>query len=981
MKRDALSWFFSPELSAVGRLPMASPVQALEGRTSVSLDGEWSFKLVPSLDAVTESWLTEPTAGWGTIDVPGVWTRQDTGDFPQYTNVVMPWGGNPPEVPADNPTGLYRTTFDRPEGDRIVLEVGGFESLLAVWCNGTFVGMSKDSRLAASFELTDLVDDGSNNLALLIPRWSDATWIEDQDHWYHGGIHRSVTLHVTSDARIDDLVTNGDFDPVSGRGALSVEAQVGTGVAGLQVAVSCPELGIDQSIAIPPEPRPAGLNALGDAYGYAGPIARFDVSDLDVDPWSAENPRRYRLEISLLASDGAVVERLERHVGFRRVEVADRRLRINGNVLMINGVNRHDHHADTGKTLTVDEMRAELVLMKQHNVNAVRTAHYPNDPALVELCDELGLYVVSEANVESHARHDSLAASGLFDAAILERVRRMVLRDRSHPSIIGWSLGNESGVGSVHVAAAAWIRATDPTRFVQYEGGFNPNFAHRGVGRKAERERTPDPLERIISDVVCPMYATVQQIREWAEWADETAGDDRPLILCEYSHAMGNSNGGLADYWDAFWSHPALCGGFVWDWKDQGLREHTDDGREWFAYGGHYGDEPNDGNFCINGIVDPGGVPHPGFTELKYLARPVTVTAGPAPGTVTVTNRRVHESLEDLTLTWVEERDGHPTANSGVIDMSNIGPGQQREVELPVDFAEDQQDTRLPILTFTTALAIDTAWANAGHVVAWDQVLPVDSLDGVSIPPSPSQIGGSLEDSLKSDIRSTVWRAPTDNDGVGQGWMSEVSGMRPQWLAWGLRDAQVGSGGYTHDLIEAVHSTGEVSRTDPVTIPDEWVDVPRVGLTFTVDPRLSTLRWFGSGPHETYPDRCRSGLVSVHTSTVADQYHRYVVPQEHGAHVETLWLELTDETGAGLRISSASPFTFSARFHSDAALTAAATIADLDEKSAQQIEVHIDMALRGLGTAACGPDVSEEHRVGPGTYSIDWTLTPLMSAG
>lgn len=958
---------------------MASPLKPLDGRSVISLDGEWSFKLTPSLASVNDDWLAEPTSDWRTISVPGVWTRQDTGDFPHYTNIVMPWAGNPPEVPADNSTGLYRRSFDRPAGDRVVLEVGGFESLVAVWCNETFVGMSKDSRLSASFDVTDHLSTGSNELALLIPRWSDATWIEDQDHWYHGGIHRSVTLHATSNNRIDDLVTNGDFDPDTGRGALTIAAQVTAESGGFSVAVTCAELGIETSAVVPADPRPEGLDALADAYDYTGPIARIDVTDLDVDPWSAEHPTRYRLEVALVAADGNIVERVERHVGFRRVEVADRRLRINGNVVMINGVNRHDHHPDTGKTLTADEIRAELVLMKQFNINAVRTAHYPNDPVLVELCDELGLYVVDEANVESHARHDSLAVSGLFDAAIFERIRRMVLRDRSHPSVIGWSLGNESGVGSVHVAAAAWIRSADPTRFVQYEGGFNHNYAHRGTGRKADRERAPEPLERIVSDVVCPMYATPQQISEWAEWAEETGEDDRPLILCEYSHAMGNSNGGLADYWDAFWSQPALGGGFVWDWKDQGLRERTSDGTEWFAYGGHYGDKPNDGNFCINGLVDPDGVPHPGLTELKHLAQPVAIAAGPEPTTVIITNRRAHTSLDDLNLEWVEERNGIATANSGTIDISGLGPGESRPVQLPIEVSDEAGDTGFPIITFTTSLTHDTAWATSGHVVAWDQVLPLPTLDGVTILAPATSTGGFIDDVLTSEIRSTVWRAPTDNDGVAQGWMSEVSGIRPQWVQWGLQDVQPGGDGYTHSFDEATDESGSIKRSDTITTPDDWNDIPRVGLVFTIDPKFSTLRWFGAGPHETYPDRKRSGLISVHSSTVNDQYHRFVVPQEHGAHVSTHWFELVDETGAGIRVSAKTPFTFSARTHTDSALTAASTIAELNDGSADVIEVHVDMAMRGLGTAACGPDVADRYRVGPGEYSLDWTLTPLTS--
>ncbi len=970
MDTRSITSFLSPELSGIGRLAMTSPLAVVEGGETIDLGGEWRFQLVPAIASVPDGWeLDDATSdSWRPISVPGVWTRQNVGDLPHYTNIVMPWGGNPPNVPEDNPTGLYRRSFERPDGERIVLEVGGFESLLGVWCNGGFVGMAKDSRLAASFDLTPLLHPGQNELALLVSRWSDATWIEDQDHWFHGGIHRPVVLHAMPATRIDDVVTVADFDPVSATGHLHVTAQVGSSrtIDGLQMGVRCDVLGVDATAPVQADPATEGIEALVEAYTYTGPTASVAVADLGVEAWSAERPRLYELEVMLLDADGATIQRITRRIGFRRVEVRDRRLLVNGAVVMINGVNRHDHHPDNGKTLTAEEIRAELVTMKRHNVNAVRTAHYPNDPALLDLCDELGLYVVDEANVESHARHDSLAASGIFDAAIMERIRRMVLRDRSHACVIGWSLGNESGIGAVHPAAATWARATDPTRFVQYEGGFNPNFGDRGAGRKAERETAPAPIDRLVSDVICPMYASVEQITAWAEWAESSAEDDRPLILCEYSHAMGNSNGGLDRYWDAFWSQPALGGGFVWDWKDQGLREFTNDGREWFAYGGHYGEKPNDANFCINGLVDPDGHPHSGLIELHWLARPVTVVAGDG-DTAVVTNRRAHTTLADLVLTWTEAVNGVATGRSGVIDVEAVGPGETMTIELP-----DAQRDGLRTLSFVAALAGDSSFASAGHVVAWDQ-LAVGSPVASPVEPSPDVAASDL---LTSSIAPTVWRAPTDNDGVAQGWMSEVSGVRPRWLHWGLRHAQPGSNGYEHEVTETVSDSG-IERTDRITIPDEWTDVPRAGLVFTVDARLDRLRWFGLGPHETYPDRRGSGRLDVHESTVADQYHRFVVPQEHGAHVETHWFELTDEEGRGIRVSAAEPFVFSARFHSDDVLTDATTLAELDEADRTLIEVHVDMAIRGLGTGACGPDVEDRHQVGPGTYELHWSITPI----
>ena len=452
--------FLSPEFNAIGRQPMRSPLGSGIGRAITSLDGTWRFRLVNSLADVPGQWLAESTgeASWRDLVVPGVWTRQDTGDLPQYTNIVMPFAGNPPRVPEANPTGLYRRSFDRPEADRVLLVVGGFESMLGVWCNGSFVGMSKDSRLEATFDISAYLVDGSNELGLLVSRWSDATWIEDQDHWYHGGIHRSVRLITEPATRIDDVVVVADYDAEEGVGGLKVNTRIGADALdnSWRVRVRCTDLGIDETVPVPADPGPAPIDMIAEAYTYAGPKAAIEVSGIDVEPWSAESPRLYSLDVELLAADESVANSVQRRVGFRRVEVGDRRLRINGRVTMINGVNRHDHHPDTGKTLTAAEIRTELVSMKRHNINAIRTAHYPNDPVLLDLCDELGLYVIDEANVESHERHDSLLASGLFDTAVLDRVRRMVLRDRSHPCVIGWSLGNESGVAPIHDAAASW---------------------------------------------------------------------------------------------------------------------------------------------------------------------------------------------------------------------------------------------------------------------------------------------------------------------------------------------------------------------------------------------------------------------------------------------------------------------------------------------------------------------------------------------
>ncbi len=970
------SSFFAPEVSSVGRLPMAAPLHR-NPSTQVSLDGTWRFQLIATPDDAPAGWQTAETSGapWSDIGVPGVWTRQGTGDLPHYTNVQMPWEQSPPGVPTENPTGLYRCSFRRPAGERVEIEIGGFESMMLLWCNGSFVGMAKDSRLSSSFDLTGVVENGQNELAILVSRWSDATWIEDQDHWFHGGIHRSVNLRSTNAVRLDDVVVVADYDAETGIGELTVDTHVSsveTLSNGWSTQIQLSELGVDDQQPIPASPPSLGIEALAFTYIFDGSIGRHAIRELAVEAWSAEYPRLYDMSVSLINPDGEVTETATERVGFRRIEVSGRRLRINGAVTMINGVNRHDHHPDTGKTLTAEEIREELVLMKSFNINAVRTAHYPNDPVLLTLCDELGLYVIDEANVESHARHDSLAASGVFDAAILERIRRMVLRDRSRPCVIGWSLGNESGAAPIHAAAATWIRSIDATRFVQYEGGFSPNFADRGVGREEHRMATPSIFHRTITDIVCPMYGSVKQIVEWAEWAEASQGDDRPLILCEYSHAMGNSNGGLDDYWDAFWRHDALGGGFVWDWRDQGLREVDDAGTEWFSYGGHYGDEPNDGNFCIHGLVDPDLVPHPGLIELKWLARPVTVALDESgdTGDVVITNRRAHTDTSDLEITWWVEHDGKPVGETGVLEVEPIAPGGELRVPLTnLSGATEYLDNSLLVtVNFSLAVRSDTDWAAPGHVVSTDQIILVDAPR-----PRPELSGENPAELVLA--RPTVWRPPTDNDGVAQGWMSEVSGIRPSWVGWGLQDATV-----EHRSEVSALADGGVHRVDSLLIPEDWRDVPRVGLVFDVDPSWSTLTWLGYGPHETYPDRASSARLSVHTSSVAEQYHQFVVPQEHGAHFAPRWFRLTNEVGEGIEIEVLVGESFSARFHSDSVLTAATSLRELADAMAgqpEQIEVHLDARMRGLGTAACGPDVRPEALVGPGWYTIEWTVRTL----
>ena len=1023
----------APDLVEINRLPARAPLMgydsADEARNGsetpwrLSLDGRWHFRLLDSPEHLPPTWPAQSTTlarAWNSVDVPGCWTRQRVGDLPHYTNIIMPWPGlDAPATPKLNPTGLYHRSVEVPGAwlDRtVVLHLGGFESVAMVWCNGDFIGMGKDSRLPSEFDVTGSLVAGRNTIDIMVIRYSDATWIEDQDHWWHAGLHRSVFLEARALARIDDVATQADYDAETGLGALHIEAHA---CGGDDYWVRATLFDGDDQLAtaisaVPTVPSGEPLDQLIAAYSYNGRVASLDLDGVAIEPWTAETPRLYRVVVALVDRFDRALHATALTVGFRRVEVRDRRFLVNGRPVVLLGVNRHDHHPVTGKVQTLEDLREDLLGMKRHNMNAVRCAHYPNDHRLLDLCDELGMYVIDEANIESHGRLRSVADDTRYLGAFIDRVKRMVLRDRNHACVIMWSLGNESGHGAAHDASAAWVRAVDSTRPLHYEGAIQRRF-DVNTRDSSRMLQTPSARERLVTDVVCPMYTPIDDIVAWAQWAEDSGDDDRPLIMCEYSHAMGNSNGSVADYAQVFFDEPALAGGFIWDWRDQGLHEVDDLGRAYWAYGGHFGDEPNDANFCINGLVGPDGEPHPGLTEVAWAYRPVTVT--PVRGRrVRVSNRRAFASLKDLAASWTLLIDGH-AVESAALEV-DVAAGDSTVLSIPTttELAENQ-DARLHVLWHQRA---DTPWVDAGHLVAWDDI-PLRTVENTAVTPQVERStlltgGGTIrvgETSLSWDAMGTIalvvdgidvgltdfspslWRAPTDNDGVRHGWMSEVSGVRPQWVGWGLDtlavEVQDITRGETADGASVISFTRSITGDDAaalatsqfvidhevvvlheiVEVPVAWTDLPRVGTRFEVSPRFDRLAWFGSGPHETYPDRKASGRTGIWESLVADQYHAFVVPQEHGAHADTRWFTLTDHHGNGLRVSGHVPMSFSARFEHDTTLAAASTIADVEQSAT--IEVHVDAGVRGLGTAACGPDCLPEYRLGSGTYQ--WTTT------
>ncbi len=980
-----------PQLPSLNKLPAratlipypsAGDALALEREQSpwfVSLNGQWQFKIKPRPEAATVEAVQ--TNDWSAIQVPGNWTMQGFGR-PHYTNVVMPFPNRPPDVPDENPTGMYRREFTIPEswaGRRIVLHFGGCEGVLYVYVNGYPVGLDKDARTPAEFDITQYVRVGEpNELLAVVVQWSDASYIEDQDHWWQAGLQREVVLYATGVPHLQDVFARAEMT-----GEIRITCKVGwTGESHDDCTISA-QLFDPQGNAVFEAPIHASVQ---DPTRVGTPRNEFTLEQHVESPvlWSAESPSLYTLVVTLQTPQGQ--ESVRCRVGFRSIEIRDRHLFVNGKAVMIKGVNRHDHDDTTGKAVSRAVMEADIRLMKQFNVNAVRTSHYPNDPYWLDLCDQYGLYVVDEANIEAHAFYNEVCRDPRYTHAFVERVRNMVERDKNHPCVIFWSMGNESGYGPNHDAAAGWVRGADPSRPLHYEGAISG-------GAWADGHR--------VTDVVCPMYP---QIKDIIRWAEETT-DYRPMILCEYSHAMGNSNGSLSDYWEAFETYEGLQGGYIWEWIDHGILQHETNGTPYWAYGGDFGDVPNDVNFCTDGLVWPDRTPHPGLYEFKKLAQPLRVDpVDLSLGRVRITNKQFFTDLGWLRGEWELIRNGsHVTG--GPLPALDIPPGDSLEVQL--DFSDVDPTSGELFLSFRFYQRGDTWWAKAGHEVAWEQ-LPLPVL--TSVPPAPSAdslVKGSDQDErfilragnveavfdktsgtltafgsagstlIQRGPLLNVWRAAVDNDGIRLRGLQDHN-ILSRWLALGLdhvthrldsirliqgqppvveiRHRVSGRDcwdDFTHTQRYQLLPSGELLVENVVHVGSDLSDIPRVGVDLVLSPSLEQLDWYGRGPWDNYADRKVSALVGLYRSAVTDQYVPYILPQEHGHKTDVRWLSLTGN-GSGLKVFGQPLIEFSASHFTAADLFTARHTIDLKPRA--EVYLNLDHRQRGLGTASCGPD-------------------------
>ncbi len=980
-----------PNVFEENRLPMRATFTTHQQQT-LSLNGRWRFHGSPSVESRLKDFasMAYNDASWREMPVPGMWQLNGFGD-PVYVNIGYAWRGlapnTPPVVPEKgNYVGQYRRVFDLDaswEGKPVYLCIGSATSNVRVWMNGKMVGYSEDSKLEARFDVSKYVRTGQNVIAMEIFRWCDGSYLEDQDFWRLSGIARGVYLYTREKQRLEDVHILADAD-----GNLTVQAEVTSGIAKVE------------GILADASGRPV---AAFQAPVKKGKAQAREIVD-NVQPWSAEIPYLYTLKVSACNGAGEVVESACFEVGFRSVEVRGGQLLVNGRPVLIKGVNRHELSSVKGYVVSEADMIRDIRIMKELNINAVRTCHYPDDPVWLSLCDRYGLYVVDEGNIESHGMGykdgETLAQDPQFRAAHLIRDQRMVQRDFNHPSVIIWSLGNEAGAGPNFVDCAAWIKAYDPSRPVQYE-------------------RCLETPQYDCSDIMCPMYAGPGGCEQYA-----ASNPSRPLIQCEYAHAMGNSMGGFKEYWDLVRKYPSYQGGFIWDFQDQALWNGT-----FFAFGGDYTtSEPSDGSFNCNGVVAADRTWHPHAYEVKYQYR--NILTGGTPEALEVHNEFFFRDLSDVRLLWTLEADGE-AVRTGVVESLSAKPQETTCVTLGVGPLEDLPGT----LTLTVRYVLKRAWPllSAGTEIAYDQLLLRDARPvmleaeggkvGVYDSSSTLVLSGTTDAAGTAGERKAVWTAsfnkktgaltsytlerkellsaplmPCFNRATFE--LKEFS-VTPQESSCLVEVTYAPIGGVaTVSVFYYMAADGSLSVVESLSDAGGLSDAPdlfRFGMRFAMPGAYDTVDFFGLGPWENYADRCSAALLGRYRQKVADQYHYgYVRTQESGTHTGLRFFRVLDGDGNGLEMASAVDFSASALPFSLEQLDVAAPEGDTRQKNhnnqygiprhPQELRptgntyVHVDAVQMGVGGIdSWGAMPLEQYRIPAAPREFRFVLRPVVN--
>ena len=1026
-----------PQVSGINRLPskatshsFVNEAKALQNDKSASeryklLNGDWKFSWSSTPDGVAKNFHVEnfDDSNWETIPVPSNWELQGYGTA-IYTNMKYPFKPvNPPLVPIDdNPTGAYRTSFNVSEdwkNTQVTLTFGGVSSAYHVWLNGTYIGYSEDTMLPTHFDISPYLKTGNNTLAVKVYRWSDGVYLEDQDHWRLSGIQRDVYLTSAPKVQLYDFFVQTDLDEDYKDATLKIRPKIklfdtvdienykleatlydSDGVAVFDQALSMPLTKI--------------YNEKFEQRGQPD-FALMSARVKNPKKWSAEYPNLYTLVFNVIDADGNTLEARSTRIGFRETEIIDGELFINGESVIMIGVNRHDHDPISGKVISEASMLRDIKLMKQFNFNAVRTSHYPNDERWYELCDEYGIYLMDEANLETHGLGGKLTNDASWSSAFLERAVRMVERDKNHPSIIFWSLGNESGSGFNHNTMAHWIRSYDDTRPVHYEGAQTTQGK-----KKLENKLLRDPM---YVDVVSRMYTSIDYVVKMANFEEE----DRPVLWCEYAHSMGNSTGNLFKFRDAFRENKRLIGGYIWDWVDQGLLQETEDGEPYYAFGGDMGDvEINSSNFCLNGIVDPDRNPKPALWECKKVFQNIDIKAANLRnGIIKITNLYDFTDLDAFELFWQLSEDGKELQN-GILDVPNIKPNQSVELNIPFSTPKLNPGAEY-FLRLGFKMKEATSWADKGHEVAWQQfklpyALPLPDFDvnafgalavdqtngeikvtGGSMTATFSKTTGDLtslthgnQEFLKQPMVSNFWRPTTDNDRGGGKTPKKLKVWKEAPQKRSLKDISVTTMSdkeikvKAHYVFEGIgeqmmtytlfgDGTIKVSNDFDVDETKNLPILPKFGMQLGIEQTLDHFTYLGKGPHENYSDRQLSADVGLYKVSVEKDYYKYIRPQESSNKTEVRWFTLTNSESDGLYFAgisdhlSVSAWPYTAENIEDALHT-------YDLKKSEYITLNVDYKQMGVGGDDSWSQKAlphKEFRLPAKDYSYSFIIKPV----
>nr|WP_284703640.1 glycoside hydrolase family 2 TIM barrel-domain containing protein [Clostridium swellfunianum] len=973
-------------------IPYGSEETALtKNRTSSPffqlLNGGWKFKYYESIKFVEDCFYKDyvDVSAWDTLIVPSCWQAKGYDKY-HYTNVNYPYPCDPPYVPNDNPVGLYIRDFNiRDQWDEkekyVVFE--GVNSCFYFWINGSFVGYSQGSRMPAEFNISQFVRSGKNKMAVMVLKWCDGSYIEDQDLWRYSGIFRDVYLLARNETHIRDIFVRQTVSEDFKNAVLKCEIDT----------IGC--------CSIKAELRDASGKAVVQGEVVIDGSGSIDFKIDEPILWNAEKPYLYKLFVY------SGEEVLVFNTGFRRVEIKDSAFMINGKPVKLKGVNRHDSHPELGQTIPLNHMINDLMIMKRNNINTIRTSHYPNDPRFLDLCDEYGFYLVDEADLECHGVQHAgdfhmLTKNPQWEKAFMDRAERLVERDKNHASVIIWSMGNESGYDVNHMVMADWTKKRDNSRLIHYEGAASIY----GGNLNAE-----------CLDMESRMYASTEFIEEYAV----NDGNKKPLFLCEYSHAMGNSPGDLKEYWDIIYKYPKLMGGCVWEWCDHGIKTTNREGLEYYAYGGDFKDMPNDGNFCLDGLVYPDRTPHIGLLEFKKVIAPVRIEEEDLKqGTIKVTNLYDFINLSHITLQWKIEKDGM-TIEQGEISDLDILPQSSAIIKLPYNLPEESISK-----FFITIFALQkksTPWAERGHEITFEQFeLPVtkilsndnkyssyikleeagnlvkvegfdfyhvfDLYEGSFIRISKNNV-----DMIKGQPKFNIWRAPTDNDRrVKLKWMEEgydiVKTHVYESKVLEVNESSVkisvdfSLGGYTKlpilhgKTVWTILGTGEIMLDVRVNVREGLVFLPRFGLQLEMPEGNEEVEYFGNGPHENYIDKKHSTRIGKYLTTVDGMFENYLRPQENGSRCENDWLIVSNEQGMGLKFIAASGFSFNASHYSPEDLAAAGHPFELRKR--KETIVNIDYKMSGVGSNSCGPELLEKYRLDEIKFEFKLRIVPVF---